>query len=262
MAELLDSGARREFGNGAVRDVAEGKGRCDLLPLAVLDNILPCGEGDPLAYIEDYLRGGNTEQLIGAIRNFTANHCTDIYTAFLEVAKQYEDGAKKYADRNWEKGIPVHVFIDSGVRHYLKYLRGDTDEPHDRAFIWNMLGAIWTHENKPELIDLPFAEQSKPNRPTQAELEDLFDSEKYVCGLTDVAKGEPVKGKYDGLSNCELKEKIHNLINPKDCADCADKCPLSKRNNQTGIYCLKFMECYPKEFHKIAIEYLEGLEGK
>jgi len=25
-----------------------------------------------------------------------------------------------------------------------------------RAFVWNILGAIWTHLNKPEMIDLPF----------------------------------------------------------------------------------------------------------
>jgi len=25
-----------------------------------------------------------------------------------------------------------------------------------RAFVWNILGAIWTHRNKPEMIDLPF----------------------------------------------------------------------------------------------------------
>ena len=30
MAEILDSGMRREFESGAVRDTAEGKGRCDL----------------------------------------------------------------------------------------------------------------------------------------------------------------------------------------------------------------------------------------
>lgn len=30
--EILDSGNRREFETGAVRDMAEGKGRLDLLP--------------------------------------------------------------------------------------------------------------------------------------------------------------------------------------------------------------------------------------
>ena len=76
-------------------------------------------------------------------------------TMYLEVSKHYEDGAKKYAERNWEIGIPLHCYIDSGVRHLLKYFRGDTDEPHDRAFVWNILGAIWTINNMPELNDLP-----------------------------------------------------------------------------------------------------------
>ena len=30
---IKDSGNRREFESGAVRDIQEGKGRCDLLPL-------------------------------------------------------------------------------------------------------------------------------------------------------------------------------------------------------------------------------------
>ena len=33
-------------------------------------------------------------------------------------------------------------------------------EPHDSAFLWNMYGLVWTHRNKPELIDLPFEEVS------------------------------------------------------------------------------------------------------
>lgn len=34
--KLKDSGERREFGTGAVRDIQEGKGRCDLMPLDVI----------------------------------------------------------------------------------------------------------------------------------------------------------------------------------------------------------------------------------
>jgi hypothetical protein len=62
---------------------------------------------------------------------------------FLEVAKHFEEGAKKYGENNWQKGIPVHCYIDSAVRHYLKWLRGDKDEPHDRAFVWNIMCCIW-----------------------------------------------------------------------------------------------------------------------
>ena len=149
MGDILDSGARREFNSGAVRDIAEGKGRCDLLPLGVvaiwLDDIV-------LDNIDNYVRSGAMYSLINAMSLFCKHNDTDLYTAVLEVSKQYEAGAVKYSDRNWEKGIPLHCFIDSGVRHYLKFQRGDNDEPHDRAFLWNLLGALWTQENHPELI--------------------------------------------------------------------------------------------------------------
>lgn len=36
MSKLKDSGHRREFETGAVRDMQEGKGRCDLLPACAL----------------------------------------------------------------------------------------------------------------------------------------------------------------------------------------------------------------------------------
>lgn len=152
---ILDSGARREFETGAVRDIAEGKGRCDLLPLFIISHKL----NDSILYtIYRYIQTGQTRSLMDAIEIFSNQHYGGFISGILEVSKQYEDGAKKYNERNWEKGMPVHWFIDSGVRHYLKFLRGDTDEPHDRAFVWNMLGAIWMHENHPELIDLPFKE--------------------------------------------------------------------------------------------------------
>jgi hypothetical protein len=155
MSTILDSGERRNFDTGAVRDIAEGKGRCDLLPLKVVARLI---QSQTLMDINDYLWEDDPEHLEQAIYSFIQEHkeWKDSYTAMLEVAKQYEDGIVKYGERNWEKGIPIHCFIDSGVRHYLKYRRGDSDERHDRAFLWNMLGALWTHRNKPELIDTPF----------------------------------------------------------------------------------------------------------
>lgn len=151
---IKDSGNRREFESGAVRDVAEGKGRCDLLPLALIGHLL---QDDIYWHLEDYIRRGDTDSLRMTISAFIEKWTGCNETAILEIAKHYEDGAKKYAERNWEIGIPLHCYIDSAVRHYLKYRRGDKDEPHDRAFLWNVFGAWWTHINKPELIDLPFA---------------------------------------------------------------------------------------------------------
>ena len=76
-------------------------------------------------------------------------------TMLLEVSKHFEEGCKKYGERNWEKGIPLHCYIDSGVRHLLKYMAYWTDEPHDRAFVWNMLCCIHTATFMPEMNDLP-----------------------------------------------------------------------------------------------------------
>jgi hypothetical protein len=146
---IKDSGTRREFETGAVRDIQEGKGRCDLLPLDVVGHFL---HNPTLAYIYHFwLCGGNVDALYDALS--ASGVCHDAYTMMLEVSKHFEEGAKKYGEHNWQKGIPTHCYIDSAVRHYLKFLRGDNDEPHDRAFVWNILCCIWTCIHKPELND-------------------------------------------------------------------------------------------------------------
>lgn len=143
---ILDSGTRREFETGAVRDIQEGKGRCDLLPLDVIGHIL-CNP--TLAYIYKFQLHNDTNALYDALTSSGVYH--NQFTMYLEVSKHFEEGAKKYGEYNWQKGIPTHCYIDSAVRHYLKWLRGDKDEPHDRAFCWNILCCIWTCNHKPEL---------------------------------------------------------------------------------------------------------------
>ena len=77
---------------------------------------------------EIYIRTGNVDALWEAFKYFCNKAYGNILTGLLKVSKQYEEGAKKYDERNWEKGIPLHCYIDSAVRHYLKWLRGDKDE--------------------------------------------------------------------------------------------------------------------------------------
>lgn len=106
---LKDSGTRREFVTGAVRDIQEGKGRYDLLP----------------------------------------------WEAIHELAIHCEQGARKYGERNCEKGIPIHSLIDSAIRHLSCYMMGHRDEPHLRAALWNIAWAIWTEIKRPEMQDIP-----------------------------------------------------------------------------------------------------------
>jgi hypothetical protein len=109
MGPIADTGNRTEFSTGAVRDMHEGKGRCDLLP--------------PLA--------------------------------ILRLSKHFENGAIKYGDRNWEKGIPCSSFLDSAIRHIMKYSAGMVDEDHLIAAIWNLMCLAETEEKRPEMMDIP-----------------------------------------------------------------------------------------------------------
>ena len=160
MENIVDSGERRQFSTGAQRDMAY-KGRCDLLPWDVLPTFLPCDDTHAMWFCHHMSyavhHDGLVEHIALALANFV-DLAFDEYatTAFLETAFHFEAGAKKYSDRNWENGINVDVFLDSAGRHFLKYLRGDTDECHDRAVVWNLLCALWTIKHHPELIDVPF----------------------------------------------------------------------------------------------------------
>jgi hypothetical protein len=113
--KIKDSGQRRDFKTGAVRDMASGKGRFDLIPWEVI----------------------------------------------RALAIHYEKGCLKYGDRNWEKGIPVHSFLDSAMRHSAQVIDGCDDENHLIASIWNLVCAYQTilriqrGELPAELYDLP-----------------------------------------------------------------------------------------------------------
>ena len=148
---IKDSGNRRQFESGAVRDIQEGKGRCDLIPLDVVAQLMNSPE---LLSIYQFTVDGDYQHLLLAIeQNVQDTPFFSLEQAILEVSKHFEEGAKKYGENNWQKGIPTHCYIDSAVRHYLKWCRKDVDEPHDRAFIWNLLCCVWTCKHKPKLND-------------------------------------------------------------------------------------------------------------
>lgn len=144
---IKDSGDRTQFETGAVRDMREGKGRCDLMPLEVASRMFsenPHVEDPILRDIKAFQNTRNSDYLYRALVEFcNKQYLGFVPTMLLEVAKHFEEGAKKYGENNWQKGIPVHCYIDSAVRHYLKWLRGDKDEPHERAFVWNLMCCIW-----------------------------------------------------------------------------------------------------------------------
>lgn len=137
---IKDSGERTQFDTGAVRDMRKGKGRCDLMPLGVVAEIL---DDVVIRDIAMFQQTGDYRDLSDAIIHFSNVRKWTLEETMLETSIQYEEGANKYGENNWQKGLPTWCYIDSAVRHYLKWLRGDKDEPHDRAFVWNLLCCMW-----------------------------------------------------------------------------------------------------------------------
>ena len=63
------------------------------------------------------------------------------------VMKRYLDGAEKYGENNWMKGMPLSVYYDSAMRHLHAWWSGDANEDHAAAAVWNILCAMWTEDN-------------------------------------------------------------------------------------------------------------------
>ena len=98
--KVKDSGERREFSTGAVRDMRVGKGRFDLIPPFSLKRL----------------------------------------------ARHYENGAIKYGDWNWSKGMNQSSFMDSAIRHLNDYRTGDRSEDHLAACAFNVFALIHQEE--------------------------------------------------------------------------------------------------------------------
>ncbi len=182
--KILDSGERTEFDTGAVRDGAEGKGRMDLLPcralLAMAELIFDDDSNLDTAIVEilTWLKGDRGEgnrflklackHALDALEIELGNESNEIFFSIVEVSKVFEAGAKKYDARNWEKGIPLSRFVDSGLRHAMKEKAGMDDEPHLAMCCWNFLCCLDTLERisdgtlPEELDDLPNSDPNKP----------------------------------------------------------------------------------------------------
>lgn len=71
------------------------------------------------------------------------------------VSKLYTKGAEMYGADNWRKGQPKDTTMDSLERHLEAYRRGETDEDHLSAVIWNAFSMMnvdeYLLEEHPEL---------------------------------------------------------------------------------------------------------------
>lgn len=88
----------------------------------------------------------------------------DLITPFglKRLALVYERGAKKYSDRNWERGSSYSRFADSALRHIIQFMLGMNDEDHLAQSAWNLFSIMHLQETHPEFDDMP--NYSKENK--------------------------------------------------------------------------------------------------
>lgn len=69
----------------------------------------------------------------GAVRSNDANGVRyDLISpiGLRQLAETYAEGAKKYGDYNWKKGLPIGDTLNHLIRHIELWRSGDRSEPH------------------------------------------------------------------------------------------------------------------------------------
>jgi hypothetical protein len=85
----------------------------------------------------------------------------------FELARVYTIGAKKYADRNWEKGLAWGRIFAAMMRHSWKWWRGETHDPvdgqhHLSSVAWCAFALMEYEQTHPELDDRPVLAADPP----------------------------------------------------------------------------------------------------
>jgi hypothetical protein len=70
------------------------------------------------------------------------------------MAAVYGEGAQKYTDDNWKKGIPEKSLMNHAMAHLIRHLSGDQTEDHLAHATWNFMALMWVQDNRPDLLDL------------------------------------------------------------------------------------------------------------
>ncbi len=98
----------------------------------------------------------------GAVRGTDANGTRfDLISPHIlqALAETYAEGAQKYGDDNWLKGIPSKDLMNHALRHINLWQLGDASEDHLAHAMWNLGAIIHFTKTRPELIVRQYAPQ-------------------------------------------------------------------------------------------------------
>lgn len=67
-------------------------------------------------------------------------------TGLLRLAAIYKEGADKYGDTNWCRGIPVSVMLNHLETHLQRWKKGDRTEDHLAKIAWGVFSIMHYEE--------------------------------------------------------------------------------------------------------------------
>ena len=114
--------------------------------------------------------------------------------ATMRKARVMALGAVKYGERNWEKGMPLSVFLASANRHLLQFMMGMTDEDHAAHCAFNLDAIMHGQEMiarglwPAEYNDLPVYQAARPEQ--ERRCEDTKDVDGVLEPQPEVLVGE------------------------------------------------------------------------
>lgn len=149
------------------------------------------------------------------------------WRAIMELSRVYEEGSIKYGDRNWEKGIPLSRFADSGPRHFAKWMAGYVDEPHLDMAIWNFMSMLDTILRIKEGL-LPSSLDDLPCNPSfqkeyrHVEHDEDQDAEEKKQREVDEDNGSISPEEWGEINEPKLEEDLkdvfkEHLVGPQTC---------------------------------------------
>jgi hypothetical protein len=93
----------------------------------------------------------------GMVRDVTTGKCNYLLPfsgpMFERWAQLLTRGAEKYSADNWMRAngeAELRRFQESAARHFIQWLRGDTDEDHAAAVFFNLNGAEYVKDRLSE----------------------------------------------------------------------------------------------------------------
>ncbi len=96
----------------------------------------------------------------GAVRSKLDNVRFDLISpqALRRLAATYNEGAVKYGDNNWRRGMEFSNVINHVLEHINTYIAGSDQggEDHLAHAAWGLFTLMEEEETKPELNDLYF----------------------------------------------------------------------------------------------------------